>query len=102
MSTAEFTALALRIGLEGTESKAWVEEREARARDERAAEREAKKEQMEMQRQLEEQSQRTLQLRLQLAATENTRESAVADIARRWRQLRDEETKKKLECGARY
>ena len=110
MSTADLTALAMRMGLEGAELKAWIEEREARAREERAAEREAKKEQlelqlrieergarargeraaervakkeeMELQLRIEEQAQRTIQLRLEFTQTEATREPVVADIGR--------------------
>lgn len=76
MSTADFTALALRIGLEGDELRAWVEEREARAREDRAAELEARKEEEELERQqkeLEIAKQKTLQLQLKLAGVEKLR-----------------------------
>ncbi|XP_075733426.1 uncharacterized protein LOC142775667 [Rhipicephalus microplus] len=43
----ELMALADRMGIDGADFKAWYEEKEARAREERAAEREARKEQLE-------------------------------------------------------
>ncbi|KAH7976698.1 hypothetical protein HPB52_018340 [Rhipicephalus sanguineus] len=46
-STWEILELAERMGLKGAEFKAWYDEKEAQAREERAAEREAKKEQLE-------------------------------------------------------
>ncbi|KAH8031159.1 hypothetical protein HPB51_013455 [Rhipicephalus microplus] len=52
------------MGLEGAEVRAWVEERESRAREERAAERDARKEkmeQMELERRLQEEYQKTIQ-----------------------------------------
>lgn len=82
MSSTDLMALAMRMGLEGAELKTWIDEREARAREERAAEREAKKEQMQLQLQVEEQAQRTIQLRLQLTQTETAREPVGADIGR--------------------
>lgn len=48
MSTADFSALALRIGLEEGELRAWVEEREAQAREDRVAELEARKKEEEL------------------------------------------------------
>ncbi|KAH8036286.1 hypothetical protein HPB51_023187 [Rhipicephalus microplus] len=73
------------MGLEGDELKAWLEEREARAREERTAEREARKESMEqaeLERKLEAECQKTIQLRLQLAQVEGARGSAASDNGR--------------------
>ncbi|XP_037526334.1 uncharacterized protein LOC119403475 [Rhipicephalus sanguineus] len=86
--SSDLVKLALRMGLEGAELKAWVEEREAQARDDRAAEREVikeKMEQMELERKLEAEAQKTLQLRLQLAQAQGVRESVVADEGRQVR-----------------
>ncbi|KAH6925627.1 hypothetical protein HPB50_008075 [Hyalomma asiaticum] len=66
-------ALAERMGLEGEELRAWLDEQEARARDERAAEREARKELLE----LEERRERNLQLQLKVAESESNPESTV-------------------------
>lgn len=77
-------ALAERMGLEGAELQAWFDAREARERDERAAERDAKKEQLELEG-------RNLQLRLEVAKTENqTREASQRhlEVEERTLQLR--------------
>ncbi|XP_070394422.1 uncharacterized protein [Dermacentor albipictus] len=93
-NTRDLLALAERMGLEVAELRGWLNEQEAREREERAAEREAKKQELVLeernlqlrlkvaeaegnrgetsQRQLE-LEERTLQLRLQMAATDAAR-----------------------------
>lgn len=68
----DLSVLAERMGLEGAELKAWLDEQEARARDERAAEREARKELLE----LEAIREKNLQLQLKVAEAQGNRGEA--------------------------
>ncbi|XP_037501524.2 uncharacterized protein LOC119375418 [Rhipicephalus sanguineus] len=81
------------MGLEGDELKAWLDEREARAREDGAAEREERKERMEqaeLERKLEAECQKTIQLRLQLAQVEGARGSAASDHGRQGKMSKDD------------